>query len=577
MLSIIKRVFINLREMGVTPQLSIADAKRVKSTNTLGFLPMVMYLIYIVFGLIHQYYFPVTLCSVLLILSIIALYYNRKQKYLVAKNLLFAINCFAVLVTYNSLNIDYTICCYFFPLIMAYEIIFPYKKEARFISFAILFLTACFLACLLLPKGLLYYYEMTPDLFHSSQLLNVVIPFFLAIIFLYEILGIHNNAQEQLILAKVNAENASKAKTDFLNHMSHELRTPLNGIIGSTDLLLSETMSDSQKRYFDIIQYSGEHMLNLVNDILDFSKVQSGKLELDKNKFNLSQLLASIGKMFKTITINKSVTFHIVVEERIDQWIESDDLRLTQILHNLLSNSFKFTEKGSIILKAKILEENKESLKIHFAVQDTGIGIKEEHQLKIFESFTQADSGTSRKYGGTGLGLTISRQLVQEFGSELKIESSYGQGSIFSFDIVFAKYISAVVETNTNIKSNTTHYGGALKVLVADDNPINMVVVKNFFKKWGIDVTETINGADAVSMFRQNKYDIVLLDLEMPKLDGYGAVKIIRSINTTIPVVAFTAATYENIREDLLSKGFNDYITKPFRPNELAAIIKLYA
>jgi signal transduction histidine kinase/CheY-like chemotaxis protein len=576
MFTILKRNFTKLREMGVNPTLSIEDAKKVQSANTLGFFPMVMYLVYIIFGAINLYYFPVILCSILFSLSLLGLYFNKTKKYTIAKNLLFAINTFAVFITYNSLNIDYTICCYFFPLIMAYEILFDFNKEIRFFPFAILFLISCLLGCLLLPKGIFYYYEMPLNLLKSSQVLNVVIPFFISIIFLYEIFGIHKKTEEQLIQAKVNAENASKAKTEFLNNMSHELRTPLNGIIGSTDLLLNEHMNASQKKYFEIIKYSSDHMLNLVNDILDFSKVQSGKLDLTNNTFNINVALNNICKMFTTLTTSKNIAFEKNIDVAVNTLVETDELRLTQILHNLLSNAIKFTKKGSITLTVKVLQNNAKNMSVYFAVKDTGIGIQEENQLKIFESFTQADAGTSRKYGGTGLGLTISRQLVEKFGGELRIDSKHGEGSTFSFCIVMQKTIHSDGQVLRAIKEHKK-YNNELKILLAEDNPINMVVVRSFLKNWEIEVKETTDGLSALKAFKIDHYDMVLLDLEMPVLDGFGAAEEIRRLNNTVPIIAFTAATFENMKEELISKGFNDYICKPFRPNELAEIIKEYS
>jgi signal transduction histidine kinase/CheY-like chemotaxis protein len=560
-------------EAGTQKSLSIEDNFRIKLTNILGFIPMAMYFAYMVFGFINHYWFPVYICCILSIISVIGLILNAKGNYVYAKYILFAVNSIAVLVTYNSLNIDFSICCYFFPLIMAFEIVFDYQKELNSFSIAVAFMIICVLGCFFLPKGILYYYEMSDELLTQSKMMNIIIPIFLSLMFMLVIMRMHNKTQLKLIKAKDDAEAATKSKAHFLSNMSHELRTPLNGIIGSSNLLANEAFTNSQKRYFNIIKYSSEHMLNLVNDILDYSKVRSGKLELDKNVFNVKNTLGNICEMFTSLSYENYNNFKINIDPKLATLVLSDDLRLTQILNNLLSNAFKFTKKGEVIFNATLIQNNDAYITVTFSIKDNGIGIREEDKNKIFESFTQADNGTSRNFGGTGLGLSITKQYLEKFDSTLILESEFGKGTSFTFNIVFEKAMEQLAFTENNIQSIVMEIPKGLKVLLAEDNVINMKVAKSFLQKWHIEVTPVVNGKDAVDMAAKNEYDLILLDLEMPIMDGTTAVQEIKLMRITTPVIAFTAAIFDNMKIQLEEKGFDDYILKPFKPADLANTI----
>ncbi len=558
---------------GTKESLSIEENFRIKLTNILGVIPMIMYFSYIVLGILNQYWFPIILCSFLCFFSFIALILNAKGNYLYAKYILFAVNSIAVLITYNSLNIDFSICCYFFPLIMAFEILFDYQKELKTFGIAVLFMAICILGCFLLPKGILYYYVMPNELLVQSKLMNFIIPICISLTFMFVIMRMHHKAQLKLIKAKNDAEDATKSKAYFLSNMSHELRTPLNGIIGSSNLLANEDFTKSQKRYFNIIKYSSEHMLNLVNDILDYSKVKSGKLELDKNVFNVQTTLTNICEMFTSLSYENYTKFIIDIDASLNTFVLSDDLRLTQILNNLLSNAFKFTKKGEVNFRASVKSQNEHQLEIYFTIKDNGIGIREEDKIKIFESFTQADSGTSRNFGGTGLGLSICKQYLEKFGSTLSLESEFTKGTSFSFTIVFEKAEDEIMFTDAVALVNESKIPKGLKVLLAEDNVINMKVAKSFLLKWDIDVTPVVNGKLAVEMVSKNSFDLILLDLEMPIMDGTTAMEQIKLMQINTPVIAFTAAIFDDMKKELKQKGFNDYILKPFKPADLASAI----
>lgn len=374
----------------------------------------------------------------------------------------------------------------------------------------------------------------------------------------------------ELQVAKKNAENLAFSKSQFLSHMSHELRTPLNGIIGSTNLLLQDKYLQEQRDHLSILKYSSEHMLSLINDILDLSKLEADRIQLEKVEVDIPELINKISSPFIPQYQKKGVAFEIEVDKKLKTSVLADPTRLNQVLTNLLSNAFKFTSTGTVKLELKATSVKSDFHTIEFSVSDTGIGISKEKVGKIFEQFTQADVKTTRKYGGTGLGLTISQKLVKLMGGNIKVESKYNEGSKFYFELTLPVHYSMkkLKTSEVVLLSNDKKING-LKVLIAEDNPINMKIASGFLDKWGVVYTKATNGLEAVSLFENNDFDLVLMDLEMPEMDGYGALNAIREKNTNIPAIAFTAAVFDNMKESLISKGFNDYIQKPFRPQDL--------
>lgn len=375
-------------------------------------------------------------------------------------------------------------------------------------------------------------------------------------------------AEFEILKAKEKAEKAVQIKSRFLSNMSHELRTPLNAIIGTTNIILHEEYLPSQKQSFDVLKYSSEHMMQLVNDILDFSKIEAGKMVLENTPFNIKAFLQKVIASFSAPVAAKALAFETAINDNTNIEVYGDEMRLIQVMNNLVANAIKFTEKGTISIEVKEVNHRSDHTEIYFAVKDTGIGIAQNKMRQIFESFTQADIETTRKFGGTGLGLAISKKIVDQMGGNLQADSQIGVGSTFYFTLSFkiARKQKSYVDEN-KLKGLSSLEG--ISVLLAEDNPINMIVAKRFLLKWNMTVFEAENGAKAVSLFYQHKPDILLIDLEMPEMDGAQAVAEIRKTHPEIPIIAFTAATYENIREDLLSKGFNDYVPKPFKPEEL--------
>ena len=566
-------LYTRLSNAGVEDALKIEEIQRTRLTNILGVIPVLVYLFFIIFGLINHYYFPVYVGLILTTGVIAVLYLNYTHKYQIAKTILFSINSLSVFIIYNCLNIDYSIICYLFPILMAYEIVFDTKKEKTYFIPTFIFTLICFLCCFILPKGLFYYFEMSEALRQQSIVLNYVLPFLISISFLFTIIRIHRDTQGKLIKAREESENANKAKSAFLSNMSHELRTPLNGIIGATNLLMHEPASESQKKYYDILQHTSDHMLNLINQILDFSKINENKINLDRNTFNFKETITKLCTVLQAQNTHEDILFSFQIDESLDQMVVSDDLRLKQILLNLLSNAFKFTKSGDIILTSKLIKEINNRMYIRFSVSDTGIGIPQDKLKNIFESFEQADNTTTRNFGGTGLGLSISKQLVALFGSTLKVKSEIDKGSVFTFDIDIEK--STEIETAIDNSKEVKDLKG-LKILVAEDNSVNMVILITFLKKWNAEYTEVKNGVQALEKFNAHNYDLILMDLEMPIMDGYTAITDIRIKDKQTPVLAFTAALYDGMATDLKNKGFTGYVHKPFNPKDLYEKVSQY-
>jgi signal transduction histidine kinase len=373
----------------------------------------------------------------------------------------------------------------------------------------------------------------------------------------------------EIITAKENAEKATKIKAQFLSNMSHELRTPLNGIIGLTNILMSEDIMPHQQPHLESLKYSGDHMLSLIDEVLDFNKLEADKMYLEDRIFNLKTLVERVADSFSINAQAKGIAYTIKVDEKINKNVKGDPTKLKQILNNLLGNAFKFTDKGGVLFTTTAkngITEN--TCEIEFAITDTGIGIASEKVNTIFESFIQADAKITRKFGGTGLGLTISKRLAQLMKGDIRVLSDLGKGSTFLLTLPFECSDETEV-TKKTLSINQLQGLENVKALLVEDNKINLMVAQKILQKWGIQVTTAENGALALATYQTQSFDIILMDLEMPVMDGAAAVAAIRKMDTQIPIIAFTAASYDNMYADLLNKGMNDYVQKPFIPADL--------
>ena len=389
-----------------------------------------------------------------------------------------------------------------------------------------------------------------------------------------------NEINEQLNKKVLEINQLSNARMSFVSTMSHELRTPLNGVIGLTNVLLVQNPREDQEETLAVLKFSAENLLALVSDVLDFNKLDSEMVQLERIPFSLSDFISNIYASTKIRAEEKHLSFSVEIDDSLKNLtLIGDPTRLAQVLLNLINNSIKFTEKGSVKLVCKNLHLSANQAHIKFSVQDTGIGIDKKHQQSIFEEFVQASTSTNREFGGTGLGLPIVKKVLALHESVMHIESELGVGSDLNFDIVFAheKASSSNIAENPagDLKAMDL---SALKVLVVEDNAINIMVMTKTLTRIGINPAIAENGAIAVDMVLATNYDLILMDLYMPVLDGYDAAKRIRALDdakkSRIPIVAITATVNSKVLEEVIEVGMNGYLSKPFHPDDLFKELK---
>jgi signal transduction histidine kinase len=435
-----------------------------------------------------------------------------------------------------------------------------------------------------------YFIPFKPEVVDQSTIIISLFANFIIIIFIHSHLynAFFNNIKQlketsegqtelnkKLGLAIEKAEKSSQVKTEFLSTMSHEIRTPLNAVIRMSNLMLMANPRPDQKENLDILKFSANNLLAIINDVLDFNKIEAGKVVFEHTRFNLVELVQNIcgGQILKAE--EKGLSFHLKIDPSLsNKVLFGDPTRVTQILFNLVSNAIKFTRQGNVWVNVSCSEDRHNEVVVNFEVKDTGIGIEKNDLKSIFEPFTQESITTTRKYGGTGLGLAIVKRLMELQGLHMYVTSEIGKGSVFSFNMEFpvsTETAEEYGEKNPLLQSNDSL--GHLRMLIAEDNPVNVLLMKKLLAKWNIIPTIAENGERAVEILQYGNFDIILMDLQMPVLNGFDAATLIRKMpdpkKAAVPIIALTAAALYDIKERVFNSGMNDYVSKPFKPEEL--------
>jgi two-component system, sensor histidine kinase len=435
-----------------------------------------------------------------------------------------------------------------------------------------------------------YFIALRPEKVDQSTIIISIFANFIIIIYIHSHFysAFFNNIKElketgeeqfrlntELELAIDKAEKSSHIKSEFLATMSHEIRTPLNAIIGMSNLMIMANPRPDQRENLDVLKFSANNLLAIVNDVLDFNKIESGKLVFENTKFDVIELMHNICGAEIQKAEEKGLTFTLKIDPQLqNKVLFGDPTRVSQLLFNLISNAIKFTAKGNIWVKASLYEDKHNTVIVNFVVKDTGIGIEKSSLESIFEPFTQESITTTRQYGGTGLGLAIVKRLLELQGLTMHVISKIGEGSEFSFNMEFPVSTERTKRAGDKyILLQNNEVLNSLRVLIAEDNPVNVLLMKKLLSKWGISPTIAENGERAIEILQFGNFDIILMDLQMPVMNGFDAAKEIRRLpdlkKAGIPIIALTAAALTDIREQVLNAGMNDYVSKPFKPEDL--------
>lgn len=380
--------------------------------------------------------------------------------------------------------------------------------------------------------------------------------------------------EQDLIQAKKAADSAVEAKTKFISMISHELRTPLQALIGMSSILLQKQPREDQLSLLQNISFASTNLLELLNHILDFSRSEREALQLDFNPFLFRKLIQQTVASLQFVATEKELTFSTWIDERIPEYLIGDAPKISQVLNNILGNAIKFTPAGFIEIRAKLVEQLNDHVLVHFAIEDSGIGISPGAIGKIFDSFSQGHA--EGRFNGAGLGLAISQNLLRLHQSEIKVESEEGKGSIFSFTLPFR--VADQVERKQLLRVRTLERITNMKVLLVEDNQSNIFIISRYFEQWKLDFDVAESGAAALEMIQQKPYNLVLMDLQMPGMNGFDTIRALRSMKDeayrSLPVVALSASAFPALEKKMLDAGFHNYLSKPFDPEELHALLR---
>lgn len=379
--------------------------------------------------------------------------------------------------------------------------------------------------------------------------------------------------QQDLVDAKENAEKASLFKSQFLSSMSHEIRTPMNAVIGACNLLLMEEPKPAQVENLLLMKSASNNLMRLINNVLDFSRVETGKLDFEEIPTDLSIILKEITDTHLIEARRKGITLQLDIDDDNPVYLV-DPMWFSQVFNNLISNAVKFTDKGGVQVNVRVISKNTQANMLRFEVIDTGIGVSADKQELIFKSFSQEMRDTKRKYGGTGLGLAITKNILQKMGSEIKVSSNKGKGSTFYFEVLLNKAIGLQMPAKSNTPITESLKG--LQVLVVEDNQTNLFVIQKFLSRWEVNFTICESGKEAIHQLKVASFDVVLMDLHMPDMDGLEATKLIRTFDQQTPIIAMTADAFKETRDQAIAAGMNDFISKPFDPKDLHEKLGLY-
>ncbi len=548
----------------------ITDIKETsKRIQQLSYVAFIICFITIASYLIYSLFITAMLLGILMVGISICIYYNRKGFQKITKPVLLGLIMVFLLITGFTNGLAAGGHLYYLPLLFALPLITETTKSSKIeLGLYFIFNSLCFAISVIFCPQKSTWQHIPDEMYQSMYYINTCGSMLVSTIFVYFSYYFEKKYATALVNQIARAEDAMHIRTRFLSNMGHELRTPLNGITGITSLLKKENLTNDQKEYVRLLKYCSDQMLNLVNDVLDFNKIESGKLLLHPIAFNLKSVLQQAVLPFKYRYQEKKVGLQIELNNDIDELILADDLRLVQVLNNLLSNALKFTLSGEVKLSAECIIKESKTITIKFSVKDSGIGIDEEDQKKIFESFEQVINENTRLQEGAGLGLAISQRLLELMNSKLQVVSEPGKGSTFFFTCKFSRaYASSEQVFQTKIDYDFKN----MSILVVEDNPINKMIVTKMLKDCNAYVETATNGKIALELLLiKSDFNLILLDLQMPEMDGYEAILHMKKMYRDIPVLAFTASLVdEPMKNELLMLGFDGYITKPFKTAEL--------